>query len=108
MRMGLTDCPCGGWEIVLVVALRLRDSVDEAPDERHQRGQEPQAPPHRTRYALHHLVPAEAAVAIERARDSPAAPALVQLQAAVGAARLLREVEQHGRLIAARAQARGD
>ena len=90
------------------MSLRLRDTVDQAGDQRDQRREEPQAPPQRTRHALHHLVAAESAKPVERSGDSPAAPALVELQAAVRAARLLRVVEDHGRLVASRAQTRGD
>ena len=86
----------------------MRDSIDQARDQRDQSREEPQPPPQRTRGALDHLVPAEAAVPIERTRDSPAAAALVELEAAVCTARLLGVVEHHGRLVAARTQARRD
>ena len=88
--------------------LRLRDPVDQSGRQRNKCGEEPQPPPQRTRVALHHLVAAEPAVTVERARDSAAAPTLVELQAAVRAARLVCVVEHHGRLVAARTQARGD
>ena len=90
------------------VSLCLRDSVDQPGDQRDQRCEEPQAPPHRARHSLHHLVPTEAAKPIERPGDSPAAAALVKLEAAVRASRLFRVVQDHGRLVAARAQARRD
>jgi hypothetical protein len=88
--------------------LRLRDSVDQDCDQRHQRRQEPQPPPQRTGRPLHHLVPTKTAVAVERARYSAAVPTLVKLQATVRAARLLGVVEHHGRLVATRTQAGGD
>jgi hypothetical protein len=91
-----------------MVDLSLGDSVDQSRGQWNQRREEPEPPPQRTRVALHHLVAAEAAVPVERARDSAAVPALMELQAAVRAARLVGVVEHHGRLVAARAQARGD
>ena len=97
-----------GTSFYLAVALCLCDPVDEARDQRDQRCEKPQAPPHRARHSLHHLVPTEAAKPIERPSDSPAAAALVKLEAAVRASRLFRVVQDHGRLVAARAQARGD
>ena len=90
------------------MSLRLRDSVDQAGDQRDQRREEPQAPPHRTRHALHHLVSAEPAKPVERSGDSPAPAALMELKAAVRAARLFGVVQDHGRLVAPGAQARGD
>src|SRR6266571_889900 len=88
-RASPTDCtpalsPMGRGSLPrLSVDLRLGDSVDQAQDNRKQRGQEPQPPPHRPVRALDHLVPAEPAEAIEWARDSATPRALVQLQAAV-------------------------
>src|SRR5438309_2268067 len=74
---------------------------------RQKRGQEPQPPPQRAPLPLHHLVSAKPAEAIERASYAAASRALVQLQPAMGAALFLRRmVEQHRRLVAARAQAR--
>jgi hypothetical protein len=90
------------------MALRLRDAVNQPSDQRDQGREEPEPPPQRTRIALHHLVAAEAAVAVEWTRDSAAAPALVELEAAVRAARLIGMVDDHGRLVAARTQAGGD
>jgi hypothetical protein len=91
-----------------VVSLRLSDPVDQAGDQRNERREEPQPPPKWPRVAARHLVAAEAAVAVEWPGDSTAAAALVELEAAVGAARLLGVVHHHGRLVAARTQARGD
>ncbi len=68
------------------VPLRLGYAVDQSGGQRNKRGEEPEPPPQRTRVPLHHLVPAETAVAVEWARDSAAAPTLVELQAAVRAA----------------------
>ena len=85
--------------------LRLCDAIDQAGDERHKSREEPQPPPQGARDALHHLVPAETAVPIERTSDSPAAAALVELEAAVCAPRLLGVVEDHGRLVTARTKA---
>ena len=85
------------------VALSLCDSVDQTTDQRYQRREEPQAPPHRSRHALHHLVSAEPAKPVERSGDSPAPTALVKLEAAVRAARLFGVVQDHGRLVAPRA-----
>jgi hypothetical protein len=82
--------------------LRLRDSVDQARYQRHQRREEPEPPPHGTSDAQDHLVPAEAAVPVERTGDAPAAAALVELEAAVCATRFLGMVEHHGRLVTAR------
>jgi hypothetical protein len=48
---------------------------------------------------------AEPAVPVERTRDTAAPAALMELEAAVGAARLLGMVHYHGRLVAARAEA---
>jgi hypothetical protein len=90
------------------MALRLRDAVNQPSDQRDQRREEPEPPPQRTRVPLHHLVTAESAEAVEWTRDPAAAPALVELKAAMRATRLVCVVEHHGRLIAARTQARGD
>src|SRR5437870_13202852 len=92
----------------LVLDLRFRYPTRRACDLPKQRGQEPQPPPEGTLLSPHKLVPAETAVAVERARDAAAARALVELKAAVGAASLLGVVEDHRRLVAARAQARRD
>src|SRR5437868_10920695 len=78
-----------GEDPFLVVDLRLRYAVCQACCYRKQRGQEPQPPPEGTLLSPHKLVPAETAVAVERARDAAAARALVELKAAVGAAALL-------------------
>jgi hypothetical protein len=53
-------------------------------------------------------VSAESAKPVERSSDTTAASALMQLEAAVRAARFLRVVQDHGRLVAARAKAGGD
>src|SRR2546430_13825677 len=53
-------------------------------------------------------MPAEPAEAVERTRDATASRALMQLQPAVGAASLLRMVENHRGLVASRTQARRD
>jgi len=50
-------------------------------------------------------VTAESAVPIEGTRHAAAAPALVQLQAAVAAPRIITLVDDHRRLIAARTKA---
>jgi len=97
-----------GEDPFLVVDLRLRYAVCQACCYRKQRGQEPQPPPKGTLLSPHQLVPAETAVAVEWAGDAAAARALVELKAAVGAASLLGVVEDHRRLVAARAQARRD
>ena len=86
----------------------MGDPVDQARDQRNQGGEEPQPPPQRTRVALHQLVAAEPAVTVEGARDSSTVPALMKLQAAMCAARLVGVVEYHRRLVAARTEARGD
>ena len=90
------------------MALRLRDAVDQTGGQRNERSEEPEPPPQWARVPLHHFVAAETAVAVEWAGDSTAAPALVELKAAVRAARFVGVVEQHGRLVAARTKARGD
>jgi len=91
-----------------VTHLCLGDAVDQAGDQWHQSREEPQPPPQRPRHALHHLVPAEAAVAVEWTCDSAAAAALVELEAAVRAAGLLGVVEDHGGLVAAGTETRRD
>ena len=91
-----------------MVDLRLRDSVDQARYERHKGREKPEPPPQWTRRALHHLVPAEAAIPVERTGDAAAVATLVKLQAAVRAARLLGMVEHHGRLITARTETGSD
>src|SRR2546430_16152868 len=53
-------------------------------------------------------MPAEPAEAVERTRDATASRALMQLQPAVGAASLLRMVENHRGLVASGTQARRD
>src|SRR5258708_7061670 len=85
--------------------LRLGDSVDQSGGQRNKRREEPEPPPQRARVTLHHLVAAEAAVAVEWSGDSAAAPALVELEAAMRAARLVGVVDDHRRLVAARTQA---
>ena len=93
----------------LVADLRLGDSVSEAERDGQERGEKPQAPPERTPLPLHHLIAAETAEAVERSRHATTPCALVQLQAAVGAAHLFRGVVQdHRGLVAPRAQARRD
>jgi hypothetical protein len=91
-----------------VVALGLRDAVDQARNQWDQCREEPEPPPHWTSDPQDHLVPAEAAVPVERTRDAPAAAALMELEAAVCAARLLGMVEHHGRLVTARTETRRD
>jgi molybdopterin synthase sulfur carrier subunit len=84
----------------------LGDPVDQAGRQGDERRQQPQPPPRRAGRALDHLVPAESAKAIEGPGDAPAVVALMQLQAAVGAARLVVAVDHHHRrLIAARTEA---
>jgi len=83
----------------LVAHLGLGYSVDQSRDQRDK------AAPQGAGLAFDHLMAAESAVPVERTRDAAAPAALMQLQAAVGAARLLGVVQHHGRLVAARAQA---
>src|SRR5439155_22911292 len=75
---------------------------------REEGGEEPQPPPQGPAGPLHHLMPAEPAEAVERTRDATASRALMQLQPAVGAASLLRMVENHRGLVASGTQARRD
>src|SRR2546430_6193783 len=99
----------GGFvRVGLAMDLRLGDTVSQTQRDRKQRGEEPQPPPERALLALHHLEPAEPAVAVERTGDTSAVRALMNLQAAVGATRLLGVVEHHRRLVAPRTQARRD
>ena len=90
------------------VALLLSDASGQAAEQRPQGREEPEAPPQWARQALDHLVTAEAAVAIERSGDAAAPAALVKLQAAVSAARLVCVIEDHRGLVAPRTQARSD
>jgi hypothetical protein len=54
-------------------------------------------------------VAAEAAVTVKRSSDASTVSALMQLEAAVGASRVIdRVVEDHRRLVASRAKARRD
>src|SRR5262249_43621091 len=77
--------------------------------QRQQGDQKPKPPPQRSALAVHQLIAAETAVAVEWPRHAAASRALVQLHAAVSAADLFTGVvHQHGRLVAARAQARRD
>ncbi len=85
--------------------LRLGDAVDQSGGQRNKGREEPEPPPQRARVTLHHLVAAEAAVAVERTGDSAAAPALVELEAAMSAARLVGAVDDHRRLVAPRTKA---
>jgi hypothetical protein len=90
------------------MGLGLRYPVDQAGGQWRKQRDEPQAPPERTLRAPHQLVPAEAAETVEGPGDAAAVPALMQLQPAVRAARLLGMVEDHGRLVASRAEARSN
>src|SRR5258706_2100177 len=85
------------------MGLRPPDAAGQCGRQRHQRGEQPQPPPDRPLLATQELVPAETAVAVERAGDAPTVAALVQLQPAVPAAHLIGMVQHHGRLVAARA-----
>src|SRR5712691_8217835 len=85
------------------VRLRPPDAAGQCGCQRHQRGEQPQPPPDRPLLAAQQLVPAETAVAVERAGDAPTVAALVQLQAAMPTAHLIGMVQHHGRLVAARA-----
>ena len=85
--------------------LGLGYAVNQSHDQRDKRRQEPQAPPQGAGLAFDHLMAAEPAVPVERTRDAAAPAALMELEAAVGAARLLGMVHYHGRLVAARAEA---
>ena len=76
-------------------ALPLRDHVEVRP-----RLSAPK--PHQTLgQALHHLVTAKSTEAIERSSHTAAVAAKMQLQAAVGAPRIVITVQDHRRLIAA-------
>ncbi len=88
--------------------LSLRYAVDKACCRWREQHDPPQAPPHRTLAAAHQLVAAETAETIERPCDAAAVSALMQLQPAVRTSRFLGMVEDHGRLVAARAEARSN
>jgi len=87
---------------------RLNDAIDQAGRQWHERSQQPQPPPHRPGLTANHLVPAESAKPVEGSGHASAVSALVQLKAAVPAPRVLPLVHDHGRLITAWTQARGD
>src|SRR5260370_18895046 len=94
-----------GWGGRTCLAVSLSQPVDQACRRWREQHDPPKAPPDRTRAAPHQLVAAEPAETVERSSDAAAVSALVQLQAAVRAPRLLGMVEDHRRLVAPRAQA---
>src|SRR5260370_3277868 len=101
--LSLTLSPAGRGELLQWMRLRRPDAAGQWGCQRHQRGEQPQPPPDRPLLAAQQLVPAETAVAVERAGDAPTVAALVQLQAAMPTAHLIGMVQHHGRLVAARA-----
>lgn len=97
--------PMTAYALPRRVQARLNDAVDQARCQGYQRCQQPQPPPHRACLAADHFVTAEAAIPVEWTGHSSTAPALVQLQAAVAAPRIVPLVDHHGGLIAARTKA---
>ena len=97
-----------GGDLFSRVQPRLHDAVDQARREWHQRCQQPQPPPDWAGFAADHLVTTESAVPVEGTGHASAASALVQLQAAVTASRILPRVDKHGGLITPRTEAGRD
>jgi hypothetical protein len=94
-----------------LVQARLDDAVDQARRQRNQRREQPQPPPERAGLSADHLVTAEPAVTVEWPSHASTVPALMQLEAAVAAASILRVIHSvihhhhHGRLITPRTEA---
>ena len=89
------------------VQARLDDAVDQARRHRDQGREQPQPPPERAGLTADHLVAAEPAVTVEWPSHAATVPALMQLEAAVAAASILRVIDHHhhGRLITPRTEA---